>query len=282
MRICIIGLGLIGGSFALAIRKHSLAERIFGVDASPRNAEKALELGLVDELTPFDRATEVADMVVLATPVDVIPQLAIKLLNRVNDNQTVVDLGSTKEELCEIISQHPRRARFVAAHPMWGTEHSGPEAAVEGAFAGCNTVLCEVEQSDEKAVAEVEHIFTKIGMKIMRMSPAQHDTHAAYVSHISHITSFILATTVLEKERESDTILNLAGGGFESTVRLAKSSPDMWIPILTQNKYNVLDVLREYIHQLEIFRKALEKDNRAEIRQTIERANEIRKVLDKK
>ena len=282
MRICIIGLGLIGGSFALAIRKHSLAERIFGVDASPRNAEKALELGLVDELTTFDRATEVADMVVLATPVDVIPQLAIKLLNRVNDNQTVVDLGSTKEELCEIISQHPRRARFVAAHPMWGTEHSGPEAAVEGAFAGCNTVLCEVEQSDEKAVAEVEHIFTKIGMKIMRMSPAQHDTHAAYVSHISHITSFILATTVLEKERESDTILNLAGGGFESTVRLAKSSPDMWITILTQNKYNVLDVLREYIHQLEIFRKALEKDNRAEIRATIERANQIRKVLDKK
>ena len=282
MRICIIGLGLIGGSFALAIRKHSLAERIFGVDASPRNAEKALELGLVDELTTFDRATEVADMVVLATPVDVIPQLAIKLLNRVNDNQTVVDLGSTKEELCEIISQHPRRARFVAAHPMWGTEHSGPEAAVEGAFAGCNTVLCEVEQSDEKAVAEVEHIFTKIGMKIMRMSPAQHDTHAAYVSHISHITSFILATTVLEKERESDTILNLAGGGFESTVRLAKSSPDMWIPILTQNKYNVMDVLREYIHQLEIFRKALEKDNRAEIRATIERANQIRKVLDKK
>ena len=282
MRICIIGLGLIGGSFALAIRKHSLAERIFGVDASPRNAEKALELGLVDELTTFDRATEVADMMVLATPVDVIPQLAIKLLNRVNDNQTVVDLGSTKEELCEIISQHPRRARFVAAHPMWGTEHSGPEAAVEGAFAGCNTVLCEVEQSDETAVAEVEHIFTKIGMKIMRMSPAQHDTHAAYVSHISHITSFILATTVLEKERESDTILNLAGGGFESTVRLAKSSPDMWIPILTQNKYNVLDVLREYIHQLEIFRKALEKDNRAEIRATIERANQIRKVLDKK
>lgn len=282
MRICIIGLGLIGGSFALAIRKHSLAERIFGVDASPRNAEKALELGLVDELTTFDKAVEVADMVVLATPVDVIPQLAVKLLNRVNDNQIVFDLGSTKEELCEIISQHPRRARFVAAHPMWGTEHSGPEAAVEGAFVGCNTVLCEVDKSNAEAVAEVEHIFTQIGMKIMRMSPAQHDTHAAYVSHISHITSFILATTVLEKERESDTILNLAGGGFESTVRLAKSSPDMWIPILMQNKYNVLDVLREYIHQLEIFRKALEKDNRAEIRATIERANEIRKILDKK
>lgn len=282
MNICIIGLGLIGGSFALALRKHALVERIYGIDASPRNAEKALELGLVDELIGFDKVTEVADIVALATPVDTIPQLAIKLLNRMSSNQIVLDLGSTKEELCEIISQHPRRNRFVATHPMWGTEHSGPEAAVEGAFVGCNTVLCEVEKSDNDAIAVVEKMFTTIGMKIMHMSPAQHDTHAAYVSHISHITSFILATTVLEKERESDTILNLAGGGFESTVRLAKSSPDMWIPILMQNKYNVLDVLREYIHQLEIFRKALEKDNHTEIRQTIKRANTIRKILDKK
>lgn len=282
MNICIIGLGLIGGSFALAVRKHSLAECIFGVDASPRNASRALELGLIDEVVEFGRATEVADMILLATPVDVVPQLAIKLLNRISDHQIVLDMGSTKEELCEIISQHPRRNRFVATHPMWGTEHSGPDAAVEGAFAGCNTVLCEVNNSDKEAVEVVEKIFTTIGMKIMHMSPSQHDTHAAYVSHISHITSFILATTVLEKERESETILNLAGGGFESTVRLAKSSPDMWIPILMQNKYNVLDVLREYIHQLEIFRKALEKDNYAEIRQTIERANTIRKVLDKK
>lgn len=282
MNICIIGLGLIGGSFALAVRKHSLAERIYGVEASPRNAAKALELGLVDEIIDFERVADSADIIVLSTPVDTIPQLAIKLLNRVNKGQIVLDMGSTKEELCEIISQHPQRNRFVATHPMWGTEHSGPEAAVEGAFVGCNTVLCEVERSDAEAVATVEEIFTTIGMKIMRMSPAQHDLHAAYVSHISHITSFILATTVLEKERESETILNLAGGGFESTVRLAKSSPDMWIPILTQNKYNVLDVLREYIHQLEIFRKALERDNLSEIRQTIERANTIRKILDKK
>lgn len=282
MNICIIGLGLIGGSFALAVRKHSLAERIFGVDSSPRNAKKALELGLVDEVVEFDKATEVADIIALATPVDVIPQLAIKLLNHIGSHQIVMDMGSTKEELCEIISQHPRRNRFVATHPMWGTEHSGPEAAVEGAFAGCNTVLCEVENSDNEAVEAIENIFAAIGMKVMHMSPSQHDTHAAYVSHISHITSFILATTVLEKERESETILNLAGGGFESTVRLAKSSPDMWIPILMQNKYNVLDVLREYIHQLEIFRKALEKDNHTEIRQTIERANRIRKILDKR
>ena len=282
MKICIIGLGLIGGSFALAVKKHSLAEHIYGVDASPRNAAKALELGLVDEIVEFDKAIEVADVIALATPVDTIPQLAIKLLNRISDKQIVMDMGSTKEELCELISQHPRRHRFVAAHPMWGTEHSGPEAAVEGAFAGCNTVICESERTDKDAVKEVEHIFKTIGMDIMYMPAAKHDVHAAYVSHISHITSFILATTVLEKERESDTILNLAGGGFESTVRLAKSSAQMWIPILMQNKYNVLDVLREYIHQLEIFRKALEKDNRDEIRQTIERANTIRKILDKR
>ena len=282
MKICIIGLGLIGGSFALAVRKHSLAERIYGVDASPRNAAKALELGLVDETIDFDKAVEVADVIALATPVDTIPQLAIKLLNRISDKQIVMDMGSTKEELCELISQHPHRHRFVAAHPMWGTEHSGPEAAVEGAFTGCNTVICESERSDKDAIAEVEHLFKSIGMEIMYMPAAKHDVHAAYVSHISHITSFILATTVLDKERESDTILNLAGGGFESTVRLAKSSAGMWIPILMQNKYNVLDVLREYIHQLEIFRKALEKDNRDEIRQTIERANTIRKILDKR
>lgn len=282
MNICIIGLGLIGGSFALAVKRHSLTERIYGVDASPRNAAKALELGLVNEIVEFDKATEMADIIAIATPVDAIPQLAIKLLNRISEDQIVMDMGSTKEELCELISQHPNRHRFVATHPMWGTEHSGPEAAVEGAFAGCNTVICEGERSDKGAVAEVEKIFKRIGMEIMYMSAEKHDTHAAYVSHISHITSFILATTVLEKERESDTILDLAGGGFESTVRLAKSSPEMWIPILMQNKYNVLDVLREYIHQLEIFRKALEKDNRDEIRQTIEKANTIRKILDKK
>lgn len=282
MRVCVIGLGLIGGSFALALRKHSLAERVYGVDASPHNAEKALELGLVEEIVEFDKATEVADIIAIATPVDTIPQLAIKLLNKASDKQIVMDMGSTKEELCELISQHPHRNRFVATHPMWGTEHSGPEAAVEGAFAGCNIVICEAERSDKEAVSEVENLFKALGMAVMYMSAEKHDTHAAYVSHISHITSFILATTVLEKERESDTILDLAGGGFESTVRLAKSSPEMWIPILMQNKYNVLDVLREYIHQLEIFRKALEKDNRDEIRQTIERANTIRKILDKK
>ncbi len=282
MNVTIIGLGLIGGSFGLALRKYGLAERIYGVEASESNAQRALERGLVDEIVEFERALEVADVIAIATPVDTIPQLAIKLLNRVGEQQIVLDMGSTKAELCELISQHPRRSRFVAAHPMWGTEHSGPDAAVEGAFRGCNLVLCEVERSDAEAVKVVESIFETIGMSPMYMSPEKHDVHAAYVSHISHITSFILSTTVLEKERESETILNLAGGGFESTVRLAKSSSQMWIPIFKQNKYNILDVLREYIHQLELFRKALERDNYDQLRATIERANEIRKILDKR
>ena len=282
MNVTIIGLGLIGGSFGLALRKYGLAERIYGVEASESNAQRALERGLVDEIVEFERALEVADVVAIATPVDTIPQLAIKLLNRVGKQQIVLDMGSTKAELCELISQHPRRSRFVAAHPMWGTEHSGPDAAVEGAFRGCNLVLCEVERSDAEAVKVVESIFETIGMSPMYMSAEKHDVHAAYVSHISHITSFILSTTVLEKERESETILNLAGGGFESTVRLAKSSSQMWIPIFKQNKYNILDVLREYIHQLELFRKALERDNYDQLRATIERANEIRKILDKR
>lgn len=282
MNVTIIGLGLIGGSFGLALRKYGLAERIYGVEASEVNAQRALERGLVDEIVVFERALEVADVVAIATPVDTIPQLAIKLLNRVGEQQIILDMGSTKAELCEIISQHPRRSRFVAAHPMWGTEYSGPDAAVEGAFRGCNLVLCETERSDAEAVKIVEGIFATIGMSPMYMSAEKHDVHAAYVSHISHITSFILSTTVLEKERESETILNLAGGGFESTVRLAKSSSQMWLPIFKQNKYNILDVLREYIHQLELFRKALERDNYDQLRATIERANEIRKILDKR
>lgn len=208
MRVCIIGLGLIGGSFALAVKRHSLAERIYGVDASPHNAAKALELGLVDEVIEFDKAAEVADIIAIATPVDTIPQLAIKLLNRVSDKQIVMDMGSTKEELCELISQHPHRNRFVATHPMWGTEHSGPEAAVEGAFAGCNTVICEAERSDKDAAAEIEKLFEAIGMAVMYMSAEKHDTHAAYVSHISHITSFILATTKKRLGRLVQLLLN--------------------------------------------------------------------------
>lgn len=281
MRVTVIGLGLIGGSFALALRAKGLATRLIGVEANPLHAAKALELGLVDSVLPLTEAVEGADLIAIAVPVDVIPQLAVKILNRVTENQIVIDMGSTKGELCEIISQHPARHRFVATHPMWGTEYSGPQAATADSFAGRNVVICQKELSDTLAVEKVESIYRALGMDVLEMDAEQHDLHAAYVSHISHITSFILSTTVLEKEREEEAIFNLAGGGFDSTARLAKSSAETWIPIFKQNKYNVLDVLREYIHQLNLFRKALEKDDYKALEQTIARANEIKRVLHK-
>lgn len=281
MRVAVVGLGLIGGSFALALKDKNIASCVVGVEANAVNAQTALRLGLVEKVLPLNEAIDGADLVALAVPVDAIPQLAIKVLNRATENQIVIDMGSTKEELCEIISQHPRRGRFVATHPMWGTEFSGPEAATVESFAGRAVVICQKEMSDAEAVERVEDIYRKLGMTVLEMNPEQHDLHTAYVSHISHITSFILSTTVLEKEREEEAIFNLAGGGFDSTVRLAKSSADTWIPIFMQNKYNVLDVLREYIHQLNLFRKALEKDDTEALKQIITKANEIKKVLHK-
>lgn len=281
MRVAVIGLGLIGGSFALALRAKGIAHDIVGVESNTKNADRALTLGIVEEVLPLQEAICGADLIAIAVPVDAIPQIAIKVLNKVEPNQILIDMGSTKEELCEIVSRHPSRNRFVATHPMWGTEFSGPDAATADSFAGRNVVICEAEQSDADAVECVENIYRELGMSVLEMGAEEHDTHAAYVSHISHITSFILSTTVLEKEREVDTIFNLAGGGFDSTVRLAKSSADTWIPIFTQNKYNVLDVLREYIHQLNLFRKALEKDDKAALRDIIEKANQIKRVLHK-
>ena len=281
MKVTIIGLGLIGGSFALALKAKGLATTVVGVESNPLHATKALELGIADIIVPLNEALVGAELIVLSVPVDAIPQLAVKILNRVTEEQIVIDMGSTKEELCEIISMHPNRHRFVATHPMWGTEYSGPQAATANSFASRNVVVCEKERSDSKAVERVETIYRALGMEVLEMDAEQHDLHAAYVSHISHITSFILSTTVLEKEREEEAIFNLAGGGFDSTVRLAKSSAETWIPIFTQNKYNILDVLREYIHQLNLFRKALERDDVATLRDVINRANDIRKVLQK-
>ena len=278
MKAAVIGIGLIGGSFALTLKDKGICEEVIGVDNSERNRAKAVELGLVDRTRPLDEAIPAADLIVLATPVDSIPLLAVKVLNKV-DRQVVIDMGSTKQELCEVIAQHPRRGRFVATHPMWGTEYSGPEAAVHDGFEGRTVVLCDGAESDPDALKLVEDIYRKIGMPIKYMSSEEQDTHTAYVSHISHITSFALALTVLEKEREEEHIFDLAGGGFESTVRLAKSSPETWAPIFMQNKYNVLDVLREHIHQLQIFRRLLEKDDTEGLKQMMQRANRINRII---
>ena len=278
MKTAIIGIGLIGGSFALALKDNGIEGEIIGVDCSEANRKKALDLGLIDRVEELDKAVAEANFIVLATPVDSIPLLAVKVLNKVT-NQVVIDVGSTKQELCEVIAQHPNRKQFVATHPMWGTEFSGPEAAVHGAFKGRTVVICDKEYSSPEALNFVEDIYNKFGMPIKYMGCDEQDMHSAYISHISHITSFALALTVMEKEREEEHIFDLAGSGFESTVRLAKSSPAMWAPILMQNKYNILDVLREHIHQLQIMRKMLEKDDIQGLKALMEKANTIKRIL---
>ena len=279
MRVFIAGLGLIGGSLALTLKERGTVEEVMGMEASEERAKEALSLGLADRIVPFEEGVTTADLIVLATPVDTIPMLAVKALNRVQKPQVVIDLGSTKGELCEVIDQHARRSRFVAVHPMWGTEYSGPQAAVKGAFAGRTAVICERERSDEDALQMVEELLRTLQMPVIYMSAEEHDLHTAYVSHISHITSFALANTVLEKEREDRHIFDLAGGGFESTVRLAKSASSTWVPILMQNKYNVLDVLREHIHQLQLMRRMIERDDTTGLREVIDRANSIQRII---
>lgn len=281
--ITIIGSGLIGGSLAIAVRENGLFDRIIGVDKSAENRTIALKNGLVDEFMTIDKALPESDLVVLAIPVDSIPLMAINILNMVERQGlrcVVADMGSTKGELCDVISLHPARGRFVASHPMWGTEFSGPQAAVSGAFKGRTAVICEAEASNKQALNMVGELYQKLGMKIVTMTAEEHDLHAAYVSHISHITSFALALTVLEKEREEETVFDLAGGGFESTVRLAKSAASMWVPIFMKNKYNVLDVLRENIHQLQTLRKMIEKDDVEALTAAIEKANTIKKIIN--
>lgn len=276
--IAIVGTGLIGGSLALRLRETGLAAHLVGVDASADNRRIAVERGLVDECLELDEAVAKTDVIILAIPVDQIVRLLPGILDNV-DRQIVVDLGSTKSQLTDIVKGHPERGRYVAAHPMWGTEYSGPAAAVEGAFANKAVILCNTGDSDADAVAWVRGMFATIGMHQMEMNADDHDLHAAYVSHISHITSFALANTVLEKEKEDNAIFEMASAGFESTVRLAKSNPKMWVPVFKQNKENVLDVLNEHISQLRKFKSCLEKENWEYLEELITDANKIRRII---
>lgn len=277
--LTIVGVGLIGGSFALAMRNKGFAKKVIGVGRSDGSLQKAKELGIIDEALSLEDAVKQSDLIYVAIPVDVTIPLILKLMDMITDKQIVVDAGSTKNVLCEALANHAMRTRFVASHPMWGTEYSGPEAAVHGAFEGRACVICEKESSDPNAVVIVENIYKALGMHIVYMDGYSHDIHAAYISHISHITSFALANTVLEKEKEEDAIFELAGGGFESTVRLAKSNPAMWAPIFMQNRENVLDVLNEHISQLRKFKASLEKENIQYLTELMENANKIKRIL---
>lgn len=277
--VTIVGVGLISGSFALGLKEKSLARHIIGVSRTEASARKALELGLIDEALPLEEAVPKSDLIYVAIPVDATLGVMQTIMDLVTDQQIVADAGSTKYVLCSALEHHPMRKQFVATHPMWGTEYSGPEAAVRNAFAGRACVICEKERSDAAAVEKVEQVYHQLGMHILYMNAADHDVHTAYISHISHITSFALANTVLEKEREEDAIFELASAGFESTVRLAKSSPAMWAPIFMQNRENILDVLNEHISQLRKFKACLEKENSEYLWELMENANKIRRII---
>lgn len=277
-KITIVGVGLIGGSLALQMNEKGMAAGIIGVESSEAHAAKALELGLVDEILPLEEAVLQSEAIVLAIPVDMMIEVLPRILDLVTD-QIVFDAGSTKSQLINRVKDHPKRGRFVATHPMWGTEYSGPSAAVKSAFENKAVVICNASESDADAVNWVKAVYGKIGMHLLEMDAVAHDIHAAYVSHISHITSFALANTVLEKEREDRAIFELASAGFESTVRLAKSNPAMWVPIFMQNRDNVLDVLNEHISQLRKFKACLEKENYEYLGELIENANRIGKIL---
>jgi len=278
MRITIIGTGLIGGSLSLTLREKGWISYAIGVENNPSHAARAVELKLVDEIADVSTAVAKSDLIILSTPINAAEAMLPQILDQITD-QVVMDVGSTKKIICESVADHPKRGRFVATHPMWGTEYSGPDAAVRAAFANKATVICSKEESDADAVQKVEELYKTLGMHILYMKADDHDVHVAYVSHISHITSFALANTVLEKEREEDAIFELASGGFESTVRLAKSNPAMWVPIFMQNRDNVLDVLNEHIAQLRKFKACLEKENYAYLQELIENANGIKRIL---
>jgi prephenate dehydrogenase len=277
--ITIVGVGLISGSFSLALKERGLVRNVIGVSRTTASIEQALELGLIDEALSLEEAVKKSGLIYVAIPVDATVTVMGRIMDLITDKQIVADAGSTKHVLCQSLARHPMRRRFVATHPMWGTEHSGPAAAVRDAFTGRSCVICEREKSDADAVETMEKIYRQLGMHMVYMDAESHDIHAAYISHISHITSFALANTVLEKEKEEDAIFELAGGGFESTVRLAKSNPAMWLPIFKQNREHVLDVLNEHIAQLRKFKSCLEKENYGYLQELMENANKISKIL---
>ncbi|KMQ60832.1 prephenate dehydrogenase [Chryseobacterium sp. BLS98] len=279
MKISIIGTGLIGGSMALKLREKGIADFIYGIDNNQQHISEALSLNIIDAGTDLEYGVKNADFIIIAVPVDAARKLLPGVLDLISDQQTVMDAGSTKAGIVNTVKDHPMRSRFVAFHPMWGTENSGPGSAVSESFTGKAGVICNKEESAADALQLVEKVAESLDMHLIYMNAEDHDIHTAYISHISHITSYALANTVLEKEREEETIFQLASSGFSSTVRLAKSHPEMWVPIFKQNKENVLDVLNEHITQLRKFKAALEKENYEYLEELISNANRIRGIL---
>ena len=283
MIVGIIGLGLIGGSMAIDLKRRGFAQTILGVENDPVNSEAALKMGLADEVLPLEDCVRRSDIIVVAVPVGA----AVKMLPMILDMFTqegyegkiVIDTCSTKSQIVRSVHYHPMRGRYVATHPMAGTEYSGPWAAMPNLFDGRACIFANSEESSPQAVKAVEEMYDVLNMRPIFMNADSHDVHTAYVSHISHVTSFALALTVLDKEQDEKHIFDLASGGFSSTVRLAKSSSDMWVPILTQNRDNVLHVIDTYLDKMKEFREAIANYDEEKIRDLIHEANRIKKIL---
>jgi prephenate dehydrogenase len=279
MNIYVIGIGLIGGSIALDAKALYPEARIFGIDSNENHLQEAIALGVVDEVAVFEDVAN-ADFVIVSVPVDTAIVLLPKVLDLVSNSAIVFDVGSTKVPICEAVANHPKRRNFIATHPIAGTEFSGPSAAIKGLFHGKTNIICEVEKTTFKLQEKALWLFKAIGMRIRYMDPKSHDKHIAYVSHLSHISSFMLGKTVINKEKDEQDIFDMAGSGFESTVRLAKSSPAMWTPIFKQNKKQVVRTLEEYIANLSKFKELLENDDYDAIYNEMQSVNKIKEILN--
>lgn len=277
--IYIIGVGLIGGSIARDLKRLYPDLHVKGIDANDEHLDEALNLNLIDQKSNYSELKE-ADFVVLSIPVDHAIIELPKILDQVSDETLVIDVGSTKLPVCKAVENHPKRRNFLATHPIAGTEFSGPTAAIEGLYKDKTNIICEVEKTAFKLQEKALQMFSDLGMRIRYMNPEAHDKHIAYVSHLSHISSFMLGKTVIEKEKNERDIFDMAGSGFESTVRLAKSSPAMWTPIFKQNKENVIETLDEYINNLTAFKAFMEADNFEEIYKEMQNTNHIKEILN--
>ncbi len=279
MKIYVVGIGLIGGSMVLDFKTLYPEATVYGVDSNENHLKEALEIGVVDKTATLEAIVD-ADIVVVSVPVDVCLTLLPKILDLVGEQTIVFDVGSTKNPICEAVANHPKRRNFIAAHPIAGTEFSGPSAAIKGLFQGKTNIICEVEKTTFKLQEKALEMFKAIGMRIRYMDPKSHDKHIAYVSHLSHISSFMLGKTVIEKEKHEQDIFDMAGSGFESTVRLAKSSPAMWTPIFKQNKEQVIETLEEYISNLTQFKELLVNEDFQAIYQEMQSVNKIKDILN--
>ena len=279
MKVFVIGIGLIGGSMVLDIKTLHPEAKIYGIDNNESHLAEALALGVVDGVATFEDLVD-ADFVIVSVPVDVALNVLPKVLDVVGDNTIVFEVGSTKTPICEAVAHHPKRRNFIATHPIAGTEFSGPSAAIKGLFQGKTNIICEVEKTTFKLQEKALELFTTMGMRIRYMDPKSHDKHIAYVSHLSHISAFMLGKTVINKEKDEQDIFDMAGSGFESTVRLAKSSPAMWTPIFKQNRKQVVKTLDEYISNLSKFKELLEKEDYDAIYNEMQSVNKIKEILN--